>query len=87
VLGLPTPQYYHVPVVVNERMQKLSKQTGAGAVDARDRRTAATVLELLGLAVPPALAAERPGVLWQWALERWSIDSLRGQRELAQPNR
>ena len=84
VLGLPTPRYFHLPVVVNERGQKLSKQTGATAIDARDVATAARVLEVLGLAVPAALAGERPGVLWRWAAERWSIDSLRGQRELAQ---
>jgi glutamyl-Q tRNA(Asp) synthetase len=82
LLGLATPSYYHLPVVVNERGQKLSKQTGATAVDTRDGAAAAAVLELLGLAVPPALAGERPGVLWKWALERWSIDSLRGKREL-----
>jgi glutamyl-Q tRNA(Asp) synthetase len=83
VLGLATPQYDHLPVVVNAQKQKLSKQTGAAAVDARDRGTAARVLELLGLAVPQALAAEPPGQLWQWALERWRIDSLRARRELA----
>ena len=83
-LGLATPRYYHLPVVVNERGQKLSKQTGAPAVDARNG-AAARVLGLLGLEVPTALADERPGVLWRWAAERWSIDSLRGQRELARP--
>ena len=84
VFGLPTPRYFHLPVVVNERRQKLSKQTGATAIDARDGGAAARVLEVLGLKVPTALAGERPGVLWRWAAERWSIDSLRGQRELAQ---
>jgi glutamyl-Q tRNA(Asp) synthetase len=82
VLGLSTPQYYHLPVVVNEQGQKLSKQTGATAIDARHREAAATVLELLGLTVPPALAGERPGVLWQWAIERWSIDGFKGRRTL-----
>jgi glutamyl-Q tRNA(Asp) synthetase len=33
VLGLPTPRYLHVPVVTNARGEKLSKQTGAIAVD------------------------------------------------------
>jgi glutamyl-Q tRNA(Asp) synthetase len=85
VLGVRTPQYCHVPVVVNEAKQKLSKQTGATAVDARNGAAAAlAVLELLGLQVPRELIAERPSALWQWALERWSIDSLRGQRELAE---
>lgn len=33
-LGLPTPRYLHVPVLTNARGEKLSKQTGAPALDA-----------------------------------------------------
>ncbi|TWG89193.1 glutamyl-Q tRNA(Asp) synthetase [Cupriavidus gilardii J11] len=33
LLGLPTPAYLHVPVVCNEAGEKLSKQTGAQAID------------------------------------------------------
>lgn len=50
LLGVPTPRYLHVPVVVNELGEKLSKQTGATALD-RDR----PVEELL-------LAARRLGM-------------------------
>jgi glutamyl-Q tRNA(Asp) synthetase len=85
VLGLGQPRYFHLPVVANERGQKLSKQTGAPTVGAYDAVTAATVLRLLGLVVPPALTRERPRVFWQWALEHWDIAALRGQRQLAVP--
>jgi glutamyl-Q tRNA(Asp) synthetase len=83
VLGLRQPRYLHLPIVVNERGQKLSKQTGAPTVGAYAAATAATALKLLGLAVPPALASERPGVLWRWAIEHWNVAALRGRRELA----
>jgi glutamyl-Q tRNA(Asp) synthetase len=82
-LALATPRYYHLPVVVNEQKQKLSKQTGATAVDAAQPGIAARVLEiLLGVPVPEALVGERPRSLWRWALEGWSLERLRGYREL-----
>ena len=37
-LSLPTPRYLHVPVVANAAGEKLSKQTGARALDRRDMR-------------------------------------------------
>jgi glutamyl-Q tRNA(Asp) synthetase len=33
LLGISTPRYLHVPAVVNDRGEKLSKQTGAQALD------------------------------------------------------
>ena len=36
LLALPTPSYLHLPVVVNEAGQKLSKQTLAPAIGAKD---------------------------------------------------
>ncbi|SDQ39160.1 glutamyl-Q tRNA(Asp) synthetase [Paraburkholderia fungorum] len=43
-LGVPTPQYLHVPVVTNEHGEKLSKQNGATALDTENP------LEALGAA-------------------------------------
>jgi glutamyl-Q tRNA(Asp) synthetase len=81
-LKLPTLRYCHLPVLVNAQGQKLSKQTGAGAVTAHEPGVAADVLRLLGLAVPNELTQERPRVLWQWAIERWDPACLRGIRAI-----
>ena len=34
LLGYPTPSYLHIPAALNERGEKLSKQTGAAPIDA-----------------------------------------------------
>jgi glutamyl-Q tRNA(Asp) synthetase len=85
-LGLPSPAYFHLPVVVNAEAQKLSKQTGATPIDGLNpSTTAATVLELLGAQIPAALRGAPPRELWAWASENWRIESLRGRRTLALP--
>lgn len=84
-LSVPTPAYWHLPIVVNEQGQKLSKQTGAAPVLAGDSGVAARALELLGLTVPTELRAEPPRTLWQWAQTHWRIESLRGRRAVTEP--
>ena len=55
LLGLPTPAYLHLPLAVGAAGLKLSKSTGAPAVDASDPRSAiACALRFLGQAVPDA---------------------------------
>ncbi len=87
VLGAPTPAYWHLPIVVDERGQKLSKQTGAAPVSAGESGVAVRALELLGLTVPAELRAERPRSLWQWAQTHWRIESLRERRAVIQPRK
>ncbi len=85
-LRLPSPAYFHLPVVVNAEGQKLSKQTGAAPIDRSDlAAVAATVLDLLGARVPAELRGAPPGELWRWAVTNWRIEELRGQRTLAPP--
>jgi glutamyl-Q tRNA(Asp) synthetase len=84
VLDLPQPRYWHVPVVVNSAGQKLSKQTGAAAVDPTAGQTAAGVLRLLGASVPFELQRERPQALWQWAAQSLDFARLRGVRTIAE---
>lgn len=49
LLGVPTPRYLHVPVAVNARGEKLSKQTGARPIDpGRPAEEIAAALRFLG---------------------------------------
>lgn len=78
LLGLPEPRWFHVPVAVNAAGQKLSKQTGAAAVNRSDPGVVIRVLAHLGLDAPAEIARERPSLAWRWAAERWRIETLRG---------
>ncbi len=70
LLQLPTPRYLHVPVVTNELGEKLSKQTGARALDLAhpvdELRRAA---DRLGLSVNTA--ASTVEAFWNAALPLW----------------
>ena len=58
LLSLPAPRYLHVPVALNERGEKLSKQTGAVSIDGgRAREALAPALAFLGQAPSSGLAA------------------------------
>jgi glutamyl-Q tRNA(Asp) synthetase len=85
-LGVPSPAYVHLPVVVNSKGQKLSKQTGAVPMGRTNPgATAAMALELLGARIPSELRGAPPRELWTWAVTNWRIEELRGQRALALP--
>lgn len=83
VLALPTPTYMHVPVVINERSQKLGKRTGALAID--DRRPGENLcaaLRLLRQNPPAELRNESADTIWAWATEHWQPEKLANQRQL-----
>lgn len=83
LLGLRHPSYWHIPVLVDAAGRKLSKQTGATAVDIRARSgVAAEILGRLGLSVPPDLSGAPPAALWAWAQANWEIAELKGVRSI-----
>ena len=76
-LGLPTPIYAHLPVVVNAAGEKLSKQTQAPALQTGLAGTAlVAALGFLGQTLPPALHGAPLPELWQWACAHWSVDAV-----------
>ncbi|MCA1978134.1 MAG: tRNA glutamyl-Q(34) synthetase GluQRS [Thiobacillus sp.] len=84
LLGLPTPRYAHVPLVVNAAGQKLSKQTLAPALPASGRGAVlADALAALGHAPPAELQGEGPESLLAWARARWHIENVPGHPVVA----
>ena len=69
LLGLAHPRYLHVPVVTNAKGDKLSKQTGALALDVRQPlpalRQAARTLQL-------EIDAETVSAFWEKATAAWA---------------
>ncbi len=78
ILGLVTPDYMHVPVIIDEQGYKLSKQTLATAVDIK--KPNAVIFELLTLLKqnPPGELQHAPSTeLLAWAIEHWNPGMLK----------
>jgi glutamyl-Q tRNA(Asp) synthetase len=85
-LGLPTPRYLHLPAAVNAAGEKLSKQTRAPAVDARNPvPVLAQVMEFLGQAPPAQLCRAPLAEFWRWALAHWNATRIPRQCSLLAP--
>lgn len=85
-LGYATPHYAHLPVAVNARGEKLSKQTRAAAIDtAHPAPAIAAALRFLGHTPPSEREADLQA-LWQWALDNWNIARLPRQRTAPELN-
>jgi len=85
LLGLPTPQYAHLPVAVDANGEKLSKQTLALPVNAAQPVPALlAALRFLGQALPPEPDRENAGLdeVWRWALRHWRLENVPQQRSL-----
>jgi glutamyl-Q tRNA(Asp) synthetase len=71
-LGLRTPNYLHVPIIVDEHGYKLSKQTRATAVDlTAPAKVVFELLQLLKQAPPAALQHAPLTELLAWAIAHW----------------
>ena len=73
-LGVPTPTYAHLPVVVNAAGEKLSKQTRAAAVEASGGSALlAQAIGFLGHPLPGELRGAAVAEFWRWAIAHWSM--------------
>ena len=72
LLALPDADYLHIPLLTNQRGEKLSKQTAAPALDTRRTgQQLLTALQFLGQDSPLELQHARASEILQFAIQHW----------------
>lgn len=76
-LALTTPAYAHIPLVVNDKGEKLSKQTGASALAWENpSHYLWQALTLLGQDPADALQSEDCATILTWAVSHWQRENI-----------
>ncbi len=74
LLGLPEPNYAHVPVLTEADGGKLAKSRRSVQVGAESPvAQLLSIFSLLGLAPPAALGSAAITAAWDWAIAQWDI--------------
>jgi len=86
LLGYPQPTYVHLPVALDARGNKLSKQTFATPIDPQQPIINIwKALKFLGQKPPVELQQEELQNLWQWAIAHWNLDHVPKQLGITMP--
>ncbi len=75
-LGLSTPVYLHLPVAVDDRLEKLSKQTRAKPVMSDPLPALAAAWRFLDQPSPPAIIFGGVADFWTFAVAAWNPHAL-----------
>jgi glutamyl-Q tRNA(Asp) synthetase len=82
-LGLTTPKYAHLPLAIDANGIKLSKSTGAAAVDASQPASELwRTLQFLKQGPPSDLRRGSVATVWEWAIKNWQARPLAGLRQM-----
>lgn len=77
LLSLPPPSYAHIPILVDDAGQKLSKQQFAEPIDtAKGNELIFSALQLLNQQPDSALAAKSVNEQLAWAIKHWDIQAV-----------
>jgi glutamyl-Q tRNA(Asp) synthetase len=83
LLGLATPDYMHVPIIVDQHGYKLSKQTRAMAVDlTTPHKVIFDLLVLLQQNPPIELQQSSVSDMIDWAVSHWTIEPLKNIQQV-----
>ncbi len=86
-LGLDTAVYCHLPVVINDQGQKLSKRNQAPTLI--DKQASVQILQalvFLGQNPPIVLKQESVSNIWQWAIANWQYAKITRQQTIPYQN-
>jgi len=76
-LGYDSLVYAHIPLVLNNEGQKLSKQTLAASISDRPPdETLYQALRFLQQSPPDTIKNATLNTVWRWAISNWKINRL-----------
>ena len=76
-LGYKPPKFMHIPIIVNDSGEKLSKQTHAPAINKHHARSLLfNALIDLGQSPPRHLLWRSLGAIWEWAILHWRPENI-----------
>ena len=82
-LNYNTPDYCHLPLVVDATGNKISKSAGAAKVDvAHKEKLLVKVLAFLGQKPPSDLSSSSIDDIWAWAIKHWQVEQVPQQQKI-----
>ena len=83
ILGLPTPQYLHLPLAVDNSEKKISKSDGANSIsETRDSEILFNALNFLNLSPPEQLKSSDVETILNWSIDNWDIANLPKEKQI-----
>ena len=83
LLKFSIPKFLHIPIIVNQQGQKLSKQSYAPAITHHNcAKTLVQVLNDLGQQIPEELAKDSLTDIWNWAIKHWDRKKIPRAKEI-----
>lgn len=85
-LAYETPAYTHLPIIVNQQGQKLSKQTFAPSVSGDNPKSVLlTALKVLGYPIQRDMIDANMNSIINWAIKNWSLKNIPKKTRLTMP--
>jgi len=83
LMGYNTPEYCHLPLVVDIHGNKISKSEGAARVNIKHKeKLLVAALDFLGQQPAEDLSSASLDEIWDWAIKHWQVNQLPTQQKV-----